>query len=207
VDHESPELIERQMEQTRQSLSEKVSELEQQVVGTIQSATEAVNDSVQSARSAVQDTFEAVSGAVKDSVESVSDGVKNALDISQRVRDHPWIMFGGAFAVGFIAGRLVFRRHQSVETNPALAPTPSFQSIPMSALAASSRPAWLSEIFDLVGLEVKKLAGRVITRAVSSIQQGVEEGIPKLIHRAMPDVGPANVPRANGVSPFAAMPH
>jgi ElaB/YqjD/DUF883 family membrane-anchored ribosome-binding protein len=194
------------MEETRQSLTDKVSALEQQVVGTIQSATEAVNDSVQFARSAVHETVEAVSGAVKDSVESVSAGVKEALDVSQRVREHPWIAIGGAVAVGFLAARLIFRRIPAVETRPALSTAANSPSLPMSTPVAAPRPAWLTEIFDLAGREVKKLAERAIARAVSSIQQEVEEGIPKLINRAMPDVGHANSPLANGVSPYPAMP-
>jgi ElaB/YqjD/DUF883 family membrane-anchored ribosome-binding protein len=206
VDHESSESIEQQMAQTRQSLTEKVSALEQQVVGTIQSATEAVNDSVQFARTAVQDTVEAVSGAVKDSVESVSDGVKEALDVSQRVRNHPWMMVGGAVAVGLVAGTLIFRRNRSVDTRPAHLPQPNSGPPLINTPVASSRPAWLTEIVDLVGSEVKKLAARAITRAVSSIRQRVEEGIPKLIHRAMPTVSPASAPHVNGVSPYPAMP-
>jgi ElaB/YqjD/DUF883 family membrane-anchored ribosome-binding protein len=202
VDHESSESIEQQMAQTRQSLTEKVSALEQQVVGTIQSATEAVNDSVQFARTAVHDTVEAVSGAVKDSVESVSDGVKEALDVSQRVRNHPWMMVGGAIAVGLIAGTLIFRRNRSVDRRSADLAAPKSGPPLINTSVASSRPAWLTEIVDLVGLEVKKLAARVITRAVSSIQQRVEEGIPKLIHRAMPEVSPATAPHANAATPY-----
>jgi ElaB/YqjD/DUF883 family membrane-anchored ribosome-binding protein len=207
VDHESPELIERQIEQTRQSLTGKVSLLEQQVLGTIQSATDAVNDSVKFARTAVHDTIEDVSGAVKNSVELVSDGVKDALNVSERVRNHPWMMVGGVVAVGFIASTLVFRRNPSVETRANDLSKPESRPLPINTPVATSRPAWLSEILDLVAQEVKKLAERAITRAVSSIQQGVEHGIPKLIDRAMPEVGPENAPHINGVSAYPAMPH
>jgi ElaB/YqjD/DUF883 family membrane-anchored ribosome-binding protein len=207
VDHESPELIERQMEQTRQSLTGKVSLLEQQVLGTIQSATDAVNDSVKFARTAVHDTIADVSGAVKNTVELVSDGVKEALNVSECVRNHPWMMVGGAVAVGFFSGTLVFRRNLTVATRPTDRSKPESQPLPINAPVATLRPAWLSEIFDLAAQEVKKLAERAIARAVSSIQQGVEHGIPKLIDRAMPEVGPTNAPQVNGVSVYPAMPH
>ncbi len=184
VDHESPELIERQMEQTRLSLTGKVSLLEQQVLGTIQSATEAVNDSVKFARTSVHDTIADVSGAIKNSVELVSDGVKEALNVPERVRNHPWMMVGGAVAVGFVAGTLIYRRNPSVETCPADLSKPDSRPLQINAPVATSRPAWLTEMLDLAAQKVKKLAERAITLALSSIQQEVEKGIPKIIHRA-----------------------
>ena len=113
MDRESPELIEREMEETRESLTEKVSLLEHQVVDKLQSATDAVQDTVQSVRSAVQDTVAAVTDTVKSSVESVSDGMKEALDVKKHVREYPWAMVGGAAAAGFVTGLLVFRSEQS----------------------------------------------------------------------------------------------
>ena len=42
--NESPELIEQRMQETRNSLTEKVAMLEDHVVGTVQTATSAVKD-------------------------------------------------------------------------------------------------------------------------------------------------------------------
>ena len=70
--NESPELIEQQMHQTRQSLTEKVAALENQVVGTVQSAASAVQETVESVKSVVTDTVSTVKetvGDVKDTVE------------------------------------------------------------------------------------------------------------------------------------------
>ena len=64
MDRESPEVIEKEMQTTRESLTEKVSLLEQQVVGTLQSSTTAVQDTVESVKSAVQDTVDSVTGSV-----------------------------------------------------------------------------------------------------------------------------------------------
>jgi ElaB/YqjD/DUF883 family membrane-anchored ribosome-binding protein len=200
VDHESSELIERQMEDTRESLSEKVSLLEQQVVDKLQSATDAVQDTVQTVRSAVEDTVASVSGTVQHSVDSVSEGVKEALDVRKHVREYPWAMVGGAAAAGFFAGLLVFRRRPSSASLPAYTPMPAASShaafTPMAAPAlmaapapASHRPGWLNDLFDLAGREIRKIAEQALATATASLKQTVETGIPKLIDSALPEVG------------------
>jgi len=195
MDRESPELIEREMEETRESLTEKVSLLEQKVVGKLESATDAVQDTVQNVRSAVEETVAAVSGTVKDSVESVSEGVKEALDVKKHVREHPWAMVGGATAVGFVTGLLVFGR-ESAAASRAKTPMaaggtqPAFT--PVAAVAPApgpQRPAWLTDLFELAGREIKKIAEQALATATTSLRQSVETGIPKLFDSALPNVG------------------
>jgi len=197
VDREQPELIERQMEQTRESLTEKVSLLEQKVVGQIQSATDAVQDTVQSVKSAVQDTVQAVTGTVSNSVESLTDGVKEVLDIRKHTRENPWAMVGGATVAGFVTGLLVFRRQSAGGSLPAYTAAP-FTSQPAAAPTASHRPAWLNDLFDMAGQEIKKLAEQALATATTSLRQTVETGIPKLIERAVPDVGTCQTDQAGG---------
>jgi ElaB/YqjD/DUF883 family membrane-anchored ribosome-binding protein len=91
VDHETPEVIEAQMAETRQSLTEKVAALEDSVVGTVQSATTAVSDTVQTVKDAVGET-----------VEAVKSNVTNDLDFSHHVREHPWTAVGVAAFAGFV---------------------------------------------------------------------------------------------------------
>jgi len=203
VDNESPELIERQMEQTRESLTEKVSLLEQQVVGTIHSATSAVHETVQSVKSAVQDTVEAVSSGVKDSVDTLSGGVKEALDVQKHVREHPWAMVGGASALGFIVGVMLPKRVTLTAAMPAAAPMP-FAS---PSVVPTARPAWLNELYELAGREVKKLAEQAIAQLSTSLQQTVEGGIPKLLERALPEVTPHNGHGDAGPQYFPTMRH
>jgi ElaB/YqjD/DUF883 family membrane-anchored ribosome-binding protein len=195
MDRESPELIEREMEETRESLTEKVSLLEEKVVGKLESATDAVQDTVETVRSAVEDTVAAVSGTVKHSVESVSEGVKEALDVKKHVREHPWAMLGGAATVGFVTGLLVFGRRSST-TSRAARPMaaggtqPAFTPVAAAAPApAPQRPAWLSDLFELAGREIKKIAELALASTTASLKQTVETGIPKLIDSALPEVG------------------
>jgi len=181
VDHESPELIERQMLDTRESLTEKVSLLEQQVVGKIQSATEAVQETVQSVRSAVEDTVATVTDSVKASVETVSE----ALDVRQRVRETPWLMVGGVAAAGFITGLFVFRRSTSAAHAPTARPEPFVGFAPSQEMPR--RSTWLDGILDMVGQECKTLTERAIATASASLKETMATAIPKLIESAVPD--------------------
>jgi ElaB/YqjD/DUF883 family membrane-anchored ribosome-binding protein len=202
MDREQPEVIERQMEQTRESLTEKVSLLEQKVVGQIQSATDAVQETVQCVKSAVQDTVQTVTGTVTHSVQSLTDGVKEVLDVRKHTRENPWAMVGGAAAAGFVTGLLVFRRESSGAALPAYQPMP-FTSEPAgggrpAAPAASHRPAWLNDLFETAGQEIRKLAEQAMATATASLRQTVQTGIPKLIERAVPDVGACRADQASG---------
>lgn len=177
--NESPELIERQMEETRESLTEKVSLLEQQVTSKIQSATEAVGETVETVKSAVTETVDAVKGTVQQSVESVSEGVREVLDVPRHVREHPWGMVGGATAAGFFTGLLLFGRRPTT-TAPAM----PFAS-PAAAPAVSHRPGWLDDLFEIAGREVKKIAEAAIATASASLKQSIGHKLPEFIDRAL----------------------
>jgi ElaB/YqjD/DUF883 family membrane-anchored ribosome-binding protein len=184
VDRETPELIERQMADTRESLTEKVSLLEQHVVGKLQSATEAVEETVHSVKSAVEDTVASVSGSVKSSIE----GVTEALDMRKRVQETPWLMVGGATAAGLVTGLIVFRRRRLSRAGlPAYTPMPAAAFTPPHE--APSRPTWLDDLIDSAGRELKKFAEEALSTAVTSLRATVSARLPKLIESAMPDVG------------------
>jgi len=102
------EVIRHQMEETRSSLQDKLETLEEQVKGTVQEAAdtvEAVKDTVESVKESVQDTVESVKESVHDTVESV----KETFNLQRHMREHPWVMFAGATALGFVGGRLLGR--------------------------------------------------------------------------------------------------
>jgi ElaB/YqjD/DUF883 family membrane-anchored ribosome-binding protein len=91
-----PEVIRQQMDETRAALADKLEQLEQQVVGTVQDAA----DTVESVRTAVHDSVETVTHSVRHTVDAVSDSI----DIPRQVQRHPWPMMLGAAAVGFAGG-------------------------------------------------------------------------------------------------------
>lgn len=226
MDSESPELIEQQMSQTRQSLTEKVAALENQVVGTIQSATAAVHDTVESVKSAVHDTVSTVKetvvgvkDTVEESVSSASEGIMHTFDVRAQVSDRPWLMLGGAAAAGFLTGMLVFPRRGSgagLFTHPvferaSFTPTVQPAAAPHRAFAPEReeptrreeprKPGWFDELLERAGQEAKKLGEQALAAVVASVQQNINDGLPKLIDNVLhvPDRaerGPAG--RTNG---------
>jgi len=195
------EVIHHQMDETRSALQEKLETLEQQVKNTVQDATEAVSGTVETVKDAVQETVETVKDTVQDTVESV----KKTFDISQHVQDHPWAMFLGATAVGFLATRWLAR--------PAPAAMAYSQPIPESPTAsrnggalggnglsgspqkaAASQPAaesstgnWLTETFHdelakVKGLAVGALGGVVRDMLTSAVEPTMAEQIKDVVN-------------------------
>lgn len=181
--NESPEVIEHEMQSTRESLTEKVAQLEQQVVGTLHSSTTAVQDTVDSVKLAVRDTVDSVTGTLKESVTSLTDGLKDALDVKRHVRENPWAALGGAAAAGFITGMLAFRREGSSTPGlPAGTHTPIMGGVPTYS---PPRSGWFADLFEMAGQEVKKIAQDALTKATAQLKQTVNEGVPKFIETAV----------------------
>jgi len=115
------EAIRHRIDESRESLAQKIEQLEEKVTETVESATATVNEAtaavmetVQTAKSSVTETVDTVTNVVQDTVESVRhsvegtvDSVKETFNLSRQVEKHPWLMFGGAIAVGFFGGKLL----------------------------------------------------------------------------------------------------
>jgi ElaB/YqjD/DUF883 family membrane-anchored ribosome-binding protein len=96
---EHPEVIRKQMEETRASLADKLEALENQVTEKVESTTEAVSGTVE----AVKETVENVTETVQETVHTVAE----AFNIKRHFERHPWLMFGGAVTVGCLAAYLL----------------------------------------------------------------------------------------------------
>jgi len=118
VDNEL-EVIRHQMEHTRSSLADKIEALETEFRGTVEGATSAVANTVET----VQETV----ANVKESVQETVETVRESLDVRKHVERHPWAMFGGAVAVGWVAGYMFggrgSRRPKPAEATPPPLPT------------------------------------------------------------------------------------
>lgn len=170
MDHETPDVIEAKLADTRQSLTEKVSALEETVVGTVQSATTAVADTVQTVKDAVGDTV----GVVKENV-------TNALDISRHVRENPLIALGVAGFAGFLSGTMLRRTVPSAVLAPSTL-TPSL--VPREA--TSPRPAaWAvgSTFLARIEEELLKLSEHTIERISSELHRAVDDGVPRAVDK------------------------
>jgi ElaB/YqjD/DUF883 family membrane-anchored ribosome-binding protein len=95
---DNPEVIRRQMDETKAHLAEKLEALESQVTSTVQSATDVVTETVET----VKGTVENVTEAVQETVHSVSE----AFNLKRQFDRHPWGMLGGSVAVGCLVGYL-----------------------------------------------------------------------------------------------------
>jgi hypothetical protein len=99
------EVIREQMEETREALTEKLQALENQVADTVSTAATSVAETVENVTDTVKGTVE----TVKDSVEQVVTSMRDTLDLHLQVERHPWGMFLGGVAAGFIGTKLVDR--------------------------------------------------------------------------------------------------
>jgi len=95
---DNPEVIRRQMDETKAHLAEKLEALESQVTSTVQSATDVVSETVE----AVKGTVENVTEAVQETVHNVGETFNPRLQFER----HPWAMLGGSVAVGCLVGYL-----------------------------------------------------------------------------------------------------
>jgi hypothetical protein len=183
-----PEVIRQQMEETRTSLTEKIGLLEQQVVGTVQDATSAVAETVENVMEAVTETV---------------DTVKDTLDVRLQVQRHPWAMFGGSVALGFLGGCLFPMagtdrgrttrpiREMPWEKDWASAPGPSvrtprgseaaerWEREPAKTYRDSSRGGWLSWLSEQFGPEIAKLEGLAVGAAAGVVRDLVAQSLPE----------------------------
>ena len=89
---ENEELIRRNMEGTRESLTHKLEALEDRLLTSVHQATSAVSDTAQSVKETMHDGVEAVKGAV---------------DVPAHVDRHPWLMMGGSLLCGILVANLL----------------------------------------------------------------------------------------------------
>jgi len=180
ANEKTPEQIQAEMAGTRESLTEKVSALEHQVVGTVQTAADTLTGTVESVKSLLTTAPGAVKETVKNAAEVVSEKMKEVFDISGHVRAHPWAAVGVSTGLGFLTGLLVFRGRESSSAAPAF--TPAAYSPP--APAAPSRPGMLDEFVSMIGRKARDVAENLINTATSAVNKTVTEGVPKLVDAA-----------------------
>lgn len=209
MDHnETPELIEQQMHDTRESLTDKVAALENQVMGTLQSATTAVQETVQSVRSAVSDT----QSTVKDTVQESLAAVKDTFDVAARTRENPWAMLGGAAVAGLVTGLLVFRKQHSLGMTAAAAsgyqpPVGTFHSVAAPQPAAPRAPGLFDELLCRAGQELRKVAEDAIQTCSASLKEQLHQGVPKLFEQVTETVKDKVVQTVSGSTSDAPLWH
>lgn len=211
----SPEELEREMQHTRESITEKVAALETQVVGTVQTAADTLTGTVESVKSLLTTAPETVTDTVKQATAAVSESVKEAFDFTGHVRNNPLAAVGISALVGGIVGFLTGgigrgRLMQLTTSAPVVSPAaphaaPSYAASHQPTAAADHKPGVLDEFMDMLGDKAKEMARTALETVSAAIKQNIETGVPKLVDEAaarLTDTG-AGAPRPHG-DPFDA---
>jgi len=201
---ENEDVILRQMEETRTSLTEKVETLEQKLVSSVQETTAAVTDTVETVKETMQESVETV---------------KHWFDVKGHVQDQPWTMLGGSMALGFLVGQLLpVQRAEPPPTPPPPAPPPAAPKRQHQHNGGSSRrqqqepssPSWLSqfepEINKLKGLALGAVLGTLREMVVreappslgSRLKEVIDDVTKKVGGEPLPSVDFANCPLTTG---------
>jgi ElaB/YqjD/DUF883 family membrane-anchored ribosome-binding protein len=168
--NQNPETIQREIDQTRSAITEKLEALEEQVRGTVQTAKEKVEETIETVTSSVQDTVESV---------------KETFDLRLQVERHPWPMVGGALIVGFAVGRVMTSaatRHSAGERvstapeyTPAAAPSAGLDGRD-TFTSFRGTPGWADQFSD----EFRQVKGVVIGYALGALRDILKQSLPNL---------------------------
>lgn len=198
----TPDEIEREMLQTRESLTEKVEALEHQVVGTV----EAVKSFVTTAPETVTDT-------VKQAAAAVSESVKETFDITSHIRKNPLAAVGVAALLGCTVSYLLTSRREGVSgsrmtsamSEASVERPPSPLTTPPTP-AAPAQPGLFDELFEMLGDKAKALLREGLETASAALKDSIHTQVPRLVN----DVSARLVDKAEGAyepsptSPFDA---
>lgn len=204
----SPDEIERDMERTRDSITEKVAALENQVLGTIQTATSTVTDTVQAVKDAVTTAPAAVKDTVKETVAAVKESI-GSFSVRECVRDNPWAALGTTTAAGFLLGYLlpggrgglfgrpIMARGEDVPAEGGRAGTAHDNTphngtasprIAPSYAAVSREPeghGLFGDLFGMIGREVRQIAEQAVHTGLATLKQSVQTQVPQMVDSAV----------------------
>jgi len=225
------EVIHKQMEATRAGLTDKLSALESQVSGTVEAATnavestkdavagtvEAVTNTVESVKDTVQETIEKVTETVSETVGNVTEqfqatvkSVTETFNLNLQCERHPWVVFGGAVAVGCLGGLLLGgKKHLappeptrsgngfSSHARPKQAPTgPSVVGKAASAVGSAASGVggvlggWLGEqLGQFKGLAIGAMMGVVRDLATRSLPDNIKDRVAEEVDKLTKGLG------------------
>lgn len=200
MDAES-EMIHHRMEETRNSLTEKLETLEHQVAETVHGANQAVNDSLETVKETV--------ATVKDSVQETVASIKETFDLCLQVQRHPWALTGASVVVGYLVGCLQNRPTHMAEKMSEASRTPPTRMRPVFANresngngnhprgvapesealpAASAQSHWYSGLADALEPEMAKLKGLAVGTLAGVIRDMITEAAPEQMRSELADI-------------------
>lgn len=176
------EMIRQQMFETRTALTEKLETLEEQVADKIKGTTDSVVETVETVKEAVESTAHTVSATVEKTVETV----KETFDLSHQVNEHPWLVFGGAVLLGYVAARLAGRLSSENGATNGVAPPSDFR-VRMPPPPAEQHH-WGGEVLESLRPAAAKLGSLAVGLTTGVLGELVREATPAELHHDMQEV-------------------
>lgn len=162
---ENEEVIRRRMEETRESLTDKLETLENKLLGSVEDATSAVRETVASVKETMHDGVESVKGAV---------------DIQAHVKRRPWIMLGGAIVGGYVLGSLLTRETEASPARSVASPSRRMSNGNGHNKPSKPEPA-ISEsppVIEVFGPELRRLKGLALGVTLGTIRELLTKDLP-----------------------------
>jgi ElaB/YqjD/DUF883 family membrane-anchored ribosome-binding protein len=187
----SPDQIQQEMQETRESLTEKVAALENQVMGTIQTAADTVTDTVDAVKDAVSSAPDAVSDTMKQTVAAVKQSFQDtigSISVTGCVRSHPLETVGASLVTGFLAGYFIGGSSRDSNANLAARAPTGYSYEParaVSAPSAPSEPGLFSGIIGMVSRELRQIAEESLNTALQSLKTSVGAQVPQVVDSAV----------------------
>jgi len=149
------------MEGTRRDLADKIEKLEAKVAGTVESVSETV-------------------GNVTETVQETVEAVEHTFDLKWHAERHPWLLLGGAVAVGFLGGSFVLGRRRERVTHHWHSPPP-----PPPPKKAERKEESHGGILDALSQEAGELKKVGIGMAMGVMREVVANALPAVVAPAV----------------------
>lgn len=135
-----------------------------------------VRETVEDMRAAVADMVENVT----DTVETTVETVRHTFDVHRQVEQHPWLLFGGVTAVGYLLGSLSSGRASAVvsPTDPNLAPTGTTTASSRESSAGPQPPQGIgSGVRERFKDEIALIEGAVIGAVIRTLGDMLKQAL------------------------------
>jgi uncharacterized protein YjbJ (UPF0337 family) len=191
---EEPDVIRQRIDETRESLTDKLETLE----GHVKEAVGAVTDTIETVKSTVENTVESVKSGVEGTVESVKtslsdtvETVKETFDLGRQVDRHPWAAVGCSLLAGAAAGYyLAGPRHryryypEGIPGMDHLIPgyrpdRPTEASAPREFAGQPARPGFVESLLQSFEGELGKVRQTAIGALIGIARDAIKEALPR----------------------------
>jgi len=178
--------LEHDMQQTRESITEKVAALESQVLGTFQNAADTVTNTVDAVKEAVTSAPAAMSETVKQTVDAVKQSFHDTIgsfSLGGCVEKNPWASLGVSAFAGFLLGY-----RTATPSGPSNFAGQHFASAPVASSAPQSahQPhGFLGDLGGMLGKELRQLAEESLVGAIQKLKQSIGTHMPEVVDSAV----------------------